>query len=208
MSVAEKEIREMIALRRAMEMQQKLKQSISDEQNKQMEGFWKNHSQYRGLSSEAMDTLSKAPVPVVLAPPVLTPLTPKPTTPIVQSPDIASMLEDYKTKYGAEKWYKPPETKDGKTEMPFPSHAAAAIFAQEQASKNKSFVVLDKETNSVMAYSNGDGKMRKVDGQEFKATDELKPSSIKFDTFKMPPKTKKEEPKKEEESEPSPGPHL
>jgi hypothetical protein len=103
----------------------------------------------------------------------------------VQSSGIESIVENYKKAFGNGKhpWYKEPETKDGKTVFMFPDTKTLIDFTTEQANQKKSFIIIDGATQKVMGYSNGDGKLRHANGQEFKEGDELKASEMNINDF-------------------------
>lgn len=105
----------------------------------------------------------------------------------VESEDLNPLVADYKNLYSKESWYKEPIVENGRTELTFPSQEVAANFFQDQAVKNRGFIVVDSQ-NKVIAYSNGDGKLYHSDGNEFKKGDKLTPSEIDLDQFQIPEK--------------------
>ncbi|WP_454781453.1 hypothetical protein [Legionella sp. WA2022007384] len=79
----------------------------------------------------------------------------------IQSEQAEALLAAYKEHCGA-KWVKdhPPEKdKDGRLTLSFKSEEDMASFFEKQAKAGQSFIMVDAETNKVIAYSNGDGKL-------------------------------------------------
>ncbi len=103
-----------------------------------------------------------------------------------KSSNMDEILADYKKKFGEEEWYQEPKVDGNKVTLTFASKEALSDFAQEQAEKNRPFVVVDAKTQQVMAYSNGDGKLYHGNGKEFNKGDELRPCGGHIDDFKMP----------------------
>lgn len=99
----------------------------------------------------------------------------------VHSKKLDPIIEDYKKLFGKE-----PVIKDGRTELSFPSAKSMADFMLDQSHKERAFVVVDKATNKVMAYSNGDGKLYHGNGDEFHPGDKPEPSGVDKSDFKMP----------------------
>lgn len=107
----------------------------------------------------------------------------------VQSEQIDAMLKAYKDRFGDDEWYKkhPPEVEeDGSLTMHFKSFDDLADFSQEQAEAGVPFTMVDKDTNRVLAYSNGDGKLYNGDGSEFKAGQKDFIAGDDLKNFKMP----------------------
>ncbi len=107
----------------------------------------------------------------------------------VQSDQIEAILKAYKERFADDDWYKkhPLEMEeDGSVTLHFKSFDDLADFSKEQAESGASFTIVDKETNKVMAYSNGDGKLYNGDGTEFKAGQKDFIAGGDFKDFKMP----------------------
>lgn len=98
------------------------------------------------------------------------PSTPPPSSTIIQSPEAKGLVASYKDHFKKDDWYKDhePKIEKDRIHLPFKSDKDAADFAQELAKGNKNFIMIDKETNKVLAYSKGDGKLYKGNGDEFK----------------------------------------
>jgi hypothetical protein len=115
----------------------------------------------------------------------------------VQSEQIDALLKAYKDRFGEDDWYKkhPPEVEeDGSLTMHFKSFDDLADFSKEQAEAGVPFTMVDKATNKVMAYSNGDGKLYNGDGTEFKAGQKDFIAGDDLKNFKMPAPTSSPEP--------------
>ncbi|WP_207387296.1 hypothetical protein [Fluoribacter gormanii] len=79
----------------------------------------------------------------------------------IQSEQAEALLAAYKQHCGA-KWFKdhPPERdENGRLSLSFKSDEDMASFFEKQAKSGQSFIMIDAETNKVIAYSNGDGKL-------------------------------------------------
>ncbi|AHE67113.1 hypothetical protein [Legionella oakridgensis] len=109
---------------------------------------------------------------------------------VVKSEDQDKMIQDYMEfmrRITKKPFDEVPETENGMTKLSFPSLADASLFFQEQSEKNRRFIVVDADTQTVMAYSNGkDGKLYHGDGREFQKGDVLTPSGISHEDFKIP----------------------
>ncbi|MDP3560050.1 MAG: hypothetical protein Q8R79_06875 [Legionellaceae bacterium] len=83
--------------------------------------------------------------------------------------------------------YKKPEKSNGMIQMSFPSEKDAISFFKEQAAQPGQIMSIFNEKNELLAYSNGDGKLRHPTGKEFQEGDGFKPDpKITQDNFKMP----------------------
>jgi hypothetical protein len=79
---------------------------------------------------------------------------------------LKKMLAAYRDFYKAdEDWLKknPGETKDGKLNLSFKSDEDLTKFLKSQADAKQSFILVDAATQKVIAFSNGDGKLYKLD---------------------------------------------
>lgn len=116
---------------------------------------------------------------------------------LIQSEQLDVLLKAYKDRFGEDDWYKknPPKVEeDGSITMHFKSFDDLADFSKEQAEAGVPFVMVDRDTNKVMAYSNGDGKLYNGDGTEFKAGQKDFIDGDDFKNFKMPKPTSGPEP--------------
>ena len=109
----------------------------------------------------------------------------------VRSDDIDMICQMYKEKYSKNpdgtsnpNYTSPRKNSKGEMELAFSSVSELTSFCQEAAGNNLKFIVLD-EQNKVLAYSNGDGKLRKGDHSEYAQGEELKASDVPFDKFQM-----------------------
>lgn len=104
----------------------------------------------------------------------------------IKSSNIDPIIDDYKKKYCDQPPnYPVPKTENGKTRLLFPSPEEAANFLRDQASKERSFLVIN-EAGQVMAYSNGDGTLYKADGTAYSQNEKLVASDILASGFKIP----------------------
>ncbi|KTD65593.1 substrate of the Dot/Icm secretion system [Legionella santicrucis] len=84
---------------------------------------------------------------------------------LVQSADMERLLKDYKKFCQSQKppievnedKLKPDE--EGKVSFDFKTPEQMTDFFKQQAADGRRFVMVDAETNKVLAYSNGDGKL-------------------------------------------------
>ena len=105
------------------------------------------------------------------------------------SEDVSNaILNEYRARYRNTDWYKEPEIKDGKISITFPSEIEMGNFFKDQAEQNRSFIVVDGNTNQVIAYSNGDGKLYHGNGSEYDGGDFQRSAGTLAD-FKMPSPT-------------------
>lgn len=95
--------------------------------------------------------------------------------------ELLLMLKDFKNKFGKGKEFKEPQINNHTVILEFPSPKEAKEFFLEQAQKNRSFKVFDPDTNNVIAYSNGDGKLYHGDGKVFNPGESLSPSKVEDD---------------------------
>lgn len=75
--------------------------------------------------------------------------------------------------------------KDGSITFTFPKKGDAEQFFMEQARAGNRLIIVDKATDTVMAYSDG-VKLYHADGNEFQQGDTLAPSGISKVSFEMP----------------------
>jgi hypothetical protein len=93
----------------------------------------------------------------------------------------------YNNMFGGKPGYvEPVVNTDGSINLSFPQKGDAENFCVGQAEKGRRFIVIDAETKTVMAYSNGDGTLYHANGDAFKKGDSLKPSSIPRNGFELP----------------------
>lgn len=115
----------------------------------------------------------------------------EPQTVVVNADDdnTDDMVADYNKQFKEGDKYKEgyaePKTEGNKTSLTFPSQESALSFFQGQADKGQSFIIADKN-NKVIAYANGDGKLCRPDGEEFKKGDPLVASDVDVDDFRIP----------------------
>jgi hypothetical protein len=101
--------------------------------------------------------------------------------------DQKDLISAYNGMFGGKPGYKAPVVNaDGSIALAFPNKGDAENFCMDQAGKGQRFVLIDAETKTVMAYSNGDGTLFHADGSAFQHRDTLKPSPIAMDTFTLP----------------------
>lgn len=157
MSDREKRVRELIELK---ELQDKLERDAKNDEGKikeklqclkRIDELLKDADlrDYVNLSTKEMndkfkhelDTSSKSPNPLYL------------------SPDLDTMIQEYKKRFLSENVYRPgysePVILDGKLSLHFPSEEAEVAFDLEMAAKGLKFDVIDRKTNMVIAYSDG-----------------------------------------------------
>ncbi len=104
-----------------------------------------------------------------------------------ESEEADEIIGLYKLKYKNEPWFKEPtKAEDGKISLNFGSLKEEVNFDLQMAEANIKFMVVDKATNTVIAYSNGDGKLYHGDGEEFHPDDAYTPCSVPVDTFTLP----------------------
>jgi len=97
------------------------------------------------------------------------------------------IVSDYYKMFGGKPGYVAPVVNtDGSISLSFPEKGDAEDFCLDQAGKGRRFIVIDAETNTVMAYSNGDGNLYNANGDVFKKGDSLKPSNISRNGFELP----------------------
>ena len=98
-----------------------------------------------------------------------------------------AIVLDYSKMFGGKAGYVAPVVNtDGSISLSFPKKGDAEDFCMDQAVKGRRFIVIDAETNTVMAYSNGDGTLYHANGDVFKQGDSLKPSRISRNGFELP----------------------
>ncbi|GGI76286.1 hypothetical protein [Legionella impletisoli] len=102
-----------------------------------------------------------------------------------ETEEFKAVIDDYMDFVG-EFAKQRPVAQEGLLKLDFPSPEKAIDFFQQQASKNRSFIVVDEKTNKVLAYSNGDGQLYHGDGNLFKPGDKLTRSEIDFKDFHAP----------------------
>lgn len=108
--------------------------------------------------------------------------------------DQKDLISAYNAMFGGKPGYKAPVVNaDGSIALAFPNKGDAENFCMDQAGKGQRFVLIDAETKTVMAYSNGNGTLFHADGTEFQKGDTLKPSPITIDTFTLPEPGRKPE---------------
>ena len=103
----------------------------------------------------------------------------------VKSPALDPIIEDYKKAYSKESWYKEPEVDGNRTTLSFPSQETMAEFFNNQAQQERPFMVVDKASNKVLAYSNGDGKLYNGNGSAYTGGT-FQPSDKEVDEFHVP----------------------
>lgn len=183
MSVNRDELERLLALKKMQEELRTQKKELDELQLHEKTTLDRKYKQFASLTSQAMKEQLDQQLQVSAT------LSTKKAT--VKSDELDLMLEDYNNLYPEERcskepWYKKPEMKDGKMELAFPSEKAMTDFFEDQSSKNRAFMVVDAQTNKVMAYSNGDGKLYHGNGTEFKSGDKLTPSGVDLAQFQMP----------------------
>ncbi|AWN73543.1 hypothetical protein A6J39_015815 [Legionella anisa] len=89
---------------------------------------------------------------------------PPPVTVTAKSENVNAVVSAFKEHFKNDEWYKNNEPKiEGNTaSLTFKSDEDAFNFAKKLASENKNFIMIDKETNKVLAYSK-DGKLFRGD---------------------------------------------
>ncbi len=93
----------------------------------------------------------------------------------------------YNNMFGGKAGYVAPVVNtDGSIYLSFPEKGDAEDFCVDQAEKGRRFIMIDAETKTVMAYSNGDGTLYHANGDVFQKGDSLKPSSISRNGFELP----------------------
>jgi hypothetical protein len=98
-----------------------------------------------------------------------------------------AIVSAYNKMFGGKPGYvEPVVNTDGSISLSFPEKGDAEGFCVDQAKKGRRFIVIDAETKTVMAYSNGDGTLYHANGDVFKKGDSLKPSSIPRNGFELP----------------------
>lgn len=102
--------------------------------------------------------------------------------------DEKEIIAAYYERFGRQPGYKQPVVnKDGSISMSFPNKGDAESFFADEARKGRKMVIIDAETGTVMAYSNGlDPTLYHADGRAFEPGDELQPSAIKKEDFSIP----------------------
>ncbi|MGL5743512.1 MAG: hypothetical protein ACRCXC_13795 [Legionella sp.] len=106
---------------------------------------------------------------------------------VVESEDINAFAAKYTEKFSSESWYKKPELDPEGSRAKFhfsaDDHSVLVNFALEH-SKDAAFILVDEATQTVLAYSDGDGRLLYPDGErEVQQNDILKPSEVSLDTF-------------------------
>lgn len=165
MSMQEEELKKLLAIKKKEEENKVL----SDEEQRQKAALGIKHADFLKMTSQEMEkTLTADP-------------SKKSVDVGVKSPTIEQIIQDYKKRYpnAAE-----PVTKEGKTELFFPSQKEAAEFLMDQASKNRRFIVTD-QSGKVIAYSNGDGQLYNGNGSQYKSG-EFQASNKSLGEFEMP----------------------
>jgi hypothetical protein len=104
---------------------------------------------------------------------------------VIHSLVIDPIVEDYKNLYSKETWYKEPEVSADQTTLNFPSQDTLVSFFNEQAQIKRSFTLIDKNSNKVLAYSNGDGTLYHGNGDAY-ISGHFQPSDKKVEDFKVP----------------------
>ncbi|STY28525.1 Dot/Icm secretion system substrate [Legionella wadsworthii] len=114
------------------------------------------------------------------------PTTSKPTDTVVQSPEVDKVVSFYKEFFKKDEWYKnnDPKVENGKIHMPFKSDKDAVEFAKKMAESGSNFIMVDKETNKVLAFSQGGKLYQMKDGKPQEFTEPFRPS--KEDMEKLP----------------------
>lgn len=108
---------------------------------------------------------------------------------IVQSEDDKDdIIAAYNARFGGKPGFvQPVRNEDGSVSLSFPEKGDAESFFMDQAAKGRKMIIIDGETGTIMAYSNGgDGTLYHADGKPFEKGDELKPSTIKKEDFTLP----------------------
>ena len=166
MSTREQELKRLIELKKLQEELQVLNKKDMQEKIK----LERAHLDYLNMDSRTMvEAIQKGPMPEVG----------------VKSKAIDPIINDYKAQYSGKEWYKEPEVKDGKTYLTFPSEEEIGKFFTGQAEKERPFTLIDAQTNKVLAYSNGDGKLYNGSGKEYEGG-KFEPSTEDFSSFKIP----------------------
>lgn len=91
------------------------------------------------------------------------------------------IIDDFKEQFPDHK--EPVANEDGSVDLPFKSREDSMNFLMSQANKKHEFMVIDPRTNTLKAYSNGDGKLYHSNGNEVKSGDKLEPSNVKVEDF-------------------------
>lgn len=87
-----------------------------------------------------------------------------PLTVTAKSENVNAVVSAFKEHFKDNEWYKThePKVEGNKTTLTFKSDEDALNFAKKLASQNQNFIMIDKETNKVLAYSK-DGKLFRGD---------------------------------------------
>ncbi|HHT0593255.1 TPA: hypothetical protein ACTXXA_002026 [Legionella anisa] len=89
---------------------------------------------------------------------------PPPLTVTAKSENVNPLVSAFKEHFKNDEWYKnnEPKIEGNTTSLTFKSDEDAFNFAKKLASENQNFIMIDKETNKVLAYSK-DGKLFRGD---------------------------------------------
>lgn len=167
MSTEQKDLEKLLALKKKQEEQQVLNQLDMLEKMK----LERRYMAYVEMNSQQMaeDIQKKGEVQQV----------------VVQSTESDPIVEDYKKAYANESWYKEPEISGNRTTLCFPSQETMADFFSGQAHQQRPFMVVDKASNKVLAYSNGDGVLYNGNGSVY-TSGAFEPSEQVADDFHPP----------------------
>ncbi|KTD42282.1 hypothetical protein [Legionella parisiensis] len=126
---------------------------------------------------------------------------PPPLTVTAKSENVNAVASAFKEHFKNDEWYKnhEPQIEGNKTTLTFKSDEDALNFAKKLASENQNFILIDKETNKVLAYSK-DGKLFRgdkelTDGPLRPSKEEIEklPTLDTFQKSQTPPPTSTED---------------
>ena len=163
-------INKMIALQKQLEADEKLNRKRSAADQFDLASLQGHFQRYKGLSADEMQKrLNDESKPFLVC---------------AHSKQEDPMHEAYLARFRGKPGYiAPTRTAQGQPIYAFPTKEEAASFFQEQAAKYTLFILTDTDTDHVIAFSNGDGKMYHPDGKEFGKQDPFTPSTTSWDTF-------------------------
>jgi hypothetical protein len=101
--------------------------------------------------------------------------------------EIQTIIEAYNNHFGGKPGYKAPKKNtDGSIVLEFPNKGDAELFALGEAQKGQKMLIIDSKTQTVLGYSNGDGKLYQADGTEMQEGESFSPSNISSKDFSIP----------------------
>lgn len=97
------------------------------------------------------------------------------------------IIAAYNARFGGKPGHKPPEVdENGFLRLAFPNKGDAESFFSEEAEKGRRMVIVDANTQTVLGYSNGDGKLYHTDGSELQAGEAFQSSNVPYKDFVLP----------------------